>query len=63
MQSVWQSREGEFKQFRHESKNPSILLAAELDGDGVVEFMSEYRLWRLRDADLVLDSEVSHWLH
>ena len=62
VQSVWQSREGEFKPFRHQSDYPSILFAADLDGDGVVEFVSETLLSRLRDGDLVRDREVSHWV-
>ena len=62
VQSVWQSRESEFKQFRDRSRDHGVLFAADLDGDGVVEFVSETLLSRLRDGELVLDSEVSHWL-
>jgi hypothetical protein len=62
VQSVWQSGEGEFKQFRDRSNDPGILFAADLDGDGVVEFVSETLLSRLRDGDLVRDREVSHWV-
>lgn len=62
VQSVWQSRESEFKQFRDRSRDHGFLFAADLDGDGVVEFVSETLLSRLRDGELVLDSEVSHWL-
>ena len=62
VQSVWQSGEGEFKQFRDRSRDHGFLFAADLDGDGVVEFVSETLLSRLRDGELVRDSEVSHWL-
>ena len=62
VESAWQSRDGEFKKLRQERRNPKLLLAADLDGDGVVEFVSDTRLFHLRDGQLVQADNVSHWL-
>jgi hypothetical protein len=62
VESAWQSRDGEFKALRQERRIPKLLLAADLDGDGVVEFVSDTRLFHLRDGQLVQADNVSHWL-